>query len=140
VFHVSDAQRGGAFAGFVSGQQAQILARDLDRPFTRPGVFVADIGNFSQIAGTGNAAQAGNVQSFQLVVGNGEIDVEVAHAGIEKLRQGFRRRRLIGPGNVEDQTVREDARGARDCQLALFQQPLVEHNFAEAPAAELERL
>ena len=40
LLHVGDAQRGAAFAGLVGGQQAQILARDLDRLLARPGVLV----------------------------------------------------------------------------------------------------
>ena len=40
AFHVGDAQGGASFASLIGRQQTQILARDLDRLLSGPGVFV----------------------------------------------------------------------------------------------------
>ena len=139
-FHIGNAQSGRSLAGFIGRQQAKVLACNLDRPLPGPGVVVPHIGNLGQIAGTGHATQTGDVESFQLVIGNSQINVQVANSRIEKLRQRLRRRRLIRAGNLEEQSVGEDTRGARNGQLALRQQFLIEHNLAEPPGAKLQRL
>ena len=140
LLHVGDAQRGAAFAGFVLGQQAQVLARDLDGLFAHAGVVVADSGDFRQVARTRRPAQSGDVQALVLVIRNGEIEVEISTSGSKYSAIDLEGGGWSGPGNLEGKPVRKDARGARDRQLPVGQQFLVEHDFVEAPGAELQRL
>ena len=82
----------------------------------------------------------GNIQATLTIVRNGQVDVETLSSGLEEFLQRFGRRRRIGFRNLEQQSIGENAGGARDGKLPFCQQLRIDRKLAKSPRTKLERL
>ena len=135
---VGDAKGGAAFAGLVGGEEAEVFAGDLDGLLAGAGVLVAEGGDLRGVAGAGGTAGLGDVDALLAIVGDSEVNVEVAHARVEEVGEGFGGWGGVGGRNVEEEAVGKDAGDLRDFKLAQREGFLIDDDLAEPPGAELK--
>ena len=134
-----DLHRRRSFPALALHQNAQVLARHLHRLFSKPGILVAEHLDFGAIAGVG-VLPPGNVQPALPVLRDGQIHGDFVLPGIEKLLQRARRRRGVGSGNIEQQSVGKNAGGCRYGKKPGIQQLLIDEQATKSPGAKGQRV
>ena len=138
--HAGHRQGDAAALGLAFYQQAEILARELHGLFGRTGILVAERRDFRQVAGVHAALAHGEVDAAHAEIGDCQGHVEGGLPGLEIGRQGLHRRRGIGAGDVERESIGKQALGLMDGEGAGGQGFLVDAQAAESPGAELQGL
>src|SRR5262245_14050869 len=134
--HAADAQPGIPVERFALRQQPQILARDLDRLFRKPGVLVAEQFDLRPVPRRVLPLGASHVQTALAILRHRQKQVEHFLIRVEAIRQLPVRRGRIRIGDLEQQTVRKNTRAARDLENAAVQVLLADLQGAETPGPE----
>jgi hypothetical protein len=138
--NAGEADGGVTIQRLIAGQDAKVLARDLDGLLVHPAIFVAQHGDFREVAGAGILARGQrNIQAGDALLRDAQEHVELVLVDVERFRQGLGRGRRIGRGNVERHAVREKASRRCDGHVPGRQLFMVNPYMAEAPRTKTER-
>ena len=103
-------------------------------------ILVSKCSHLRQIAGVTIALCHGHIDAALAIVWDRKIYIYTLDSGLKKWSQGLGGGSGIGIGDIEQQAIRKNPRGARNQQMSCRQLFLVNSQFAEAPRAELQRL